>query len=103
MNSTLFFLFFKVWQAQQGHKQAVRDLTCSPLVPYWFASCSKSDFIVWMSFSCFDFSLTTGDDGCCNIWDVRFGNLPVRSLELHTNAIARVISLHSFAFLHFAI
>jgi hypothetical protein len=58
------------WMVPNAHADIIRDVAWSPLVPYWFAS--------------------AGDDGTVHVWDVRYGVLPVRSLELHTNRVTKV-------------
>lgn len=59
-----------VWRVAEAHTDSVKDISWSPLVPYWFASCS--------------------DDGSIKCWDIRSSKEPFRHLKLHTDSVSSV-------------
>ena len=68
-----------VWKVPVAHEGTVRDIACSPLVPYWIA--------------------TVGDDGCARVWDTRYGQHAARVLKAHSNVVTKVSSSSSFPLL----
>jgi WD40 repeat protein len=65
------------WKVVNAHGDSIRDVSWSPLVPHWIAS--------------------GGDDGNVNIWDIRFGVHPVRTIAAHDNVVNQVVWSKSHA------
>lgn len=60
---------WQVWKVSDAHDDAIRDVAWSPLMPHWLAS--------------------AGDDGCIQVYDIRFGDRPLKTLQC-TNALHSV-------------
>ena len=58
-----------VWKANDVHADVIRDISWNPLSPNWVAS--------------------AGDDGCAQIFDIRYGSKPMITLQC-TNALYSV-------------
>ncbi|EFC49551.1 predicted protein [Naegleria gruberi] len=55
---------------QFSHCDAITDVQWSPLLPYWFASCST--------------------DGLIYVWDQRYAAEPIKILEGHNNVVKKI-------------